>query len=263
MDDILAIDTSAGAVYGSPPPSFEAIEPAYVGSGYDPDIPARYAELAKPFGRNATKANEVLNWGNGLQKSGDYPVVPGTSIAVVDMSGDYFDWVAVGTMSYVRDDMYYAFGRSFYPYLAAPTYVATTGSFIVSHGVSFKMSQPTEQLVGAFTKNDYRGILIQKDVPPLVANLTTTCSANGQVVFSYHHLMSNTQSFSSDRSWAAYLSGYFIYLGERALGKQDDSLHAACTATVVSELETKTKSFTLYDRWVDWRIYQYCYDSLT
>lgn len=262
IEDILAVDTGTVSQYGSPPPSFEFIEPAYVGSGRELDVPARYAELSKRFGRNSNKVSERFPDESALQKVEDAAVIPGSSIAIVDLSGDYFDWIAVGTVSYVGENKYYAFGHPFYPYLAAPTYLATTGSFIVSNDVSFKMSQPTEQLVGAFTKDDYRGILIEKDVPPLVANLTTTCSANGQELFSYDHRMSNTLSFSSDRWWAMYISSYFVYRAELEIGKQDDSLRAVCTATVASEMETKTKSFTLHDRWVDWRIYSYCYDSL-
>lgn len=260
IEDVLAIDTASSPLQSSPPPSFVTIEPAYVASGFDPQVPARYAELAKRFEKNTTD-NPILRESE-LRKSGDLTVIPGSSIAVVDMSGDYFNWIAIGTMSYEDDNAYYGFGHSFYPYLAAPTYLASTGSFIVSYSVSFKMSQPTSELIGAFTKNDYRGILIQKNVSPRVANLKTTCSANGQALFSYNHQMSNTLNFSSDQNWAAYLTAYFVYLATSSMGSQSDTLHAYCTAVVASELETKTKTFSLYDTWVDWRIYQYFYDSL-
>jgi hypothetical protein len=262
IEDVLAIDTSASLQQGSPPPSFEPIEPAYFASGLDPQVPSRYAGLMKRFEKNTKNIDKPFRHENRLRKSGDQSVIPGSSIAVVDMSGDYFNWIAIGTVSYIDGDTYYGFGHSFYPFLAAPTYLATTGSFIVSNSVSFKMSQPTSERIGAFTKNDYRGILIQKNVSPRVANLKTTCSSNGRVLFSYNHQMSNTLNFSSDQSWAAYLTAYFVYLATSSMGSQSDTLHAFCTAVVASELETKTKTFSLYDTWVDWRIYQYFYDSL-
>ena len=170
-----------------------------------------------------------------LSKIADDLAIPGSSIAVIYISGDYINEGAIGTMSYFGNGNIFAFGHDFDPFLAAPTYLASTSSFIKSSIESFKMSMPSTQLIGSFVKDDYNGMLIKQNVVPLVANLRTNCSINGQSVFSYNHQISNTPNFENDKELAMNLSSYLIYVELYYLDKEEDSTVATCSAQIVTD----------------------------
>ena len=165
-------------------------------------------------------------------------------------------------MSYIGIDGIFAFGHSFDSFLAAPTYLATTDSFINSTIESQKMSEPSSQLIGSFVKNTYDGILIKSNVVPLVAKLNTNCSINGSSIFYYNHQISNTPSFSYDMYLAAELSCDLVYEKLVSLNKEEDTTVATCSATIVTDQGTSSAAFVLHSNEIDWSIYEYFEDSV-
>ncbi len=264
IEDVLSVDTASVSSAG-PPSSFSLITPAYYLSGNGSQMSSRYHQLTSAFGVYTPQGSETSRPfadGKDLSKVVVNPVLPGSSIAVMVITGDYFYEYAVGTMSYIGTDGIFAFGHSFDSFLAAPTYLATTGSFISSAFESQKMSEPSSQLIGSFVKNEYDGVLIKPNVVPLVAKLKTSCSINGSTIFAYNHQTSNTPSFRSDMELATELSCDLVYEKLVALNKEEDSTVATCGATIVTDQGTTNTTFVLHNKEIDWSIYLYLEDSV-
>jgi hypothetical protein len=264
IEDVLSIDTASvsSAPYST---SFSMIQPAYYLSGNGSQVSSRYPRLAAVLGLytpQASQASKLVIKANNLSKIVDTLAIPGSSIAVMYISGDYYYEYAVGTMSYIGTDGIFAFGHSYDLFLAAPTYLATTGSFINSSIESQKMSEPSSQLIGSFVKNNYDGILIKPNVVPLVANLNTSCSIKGSSIFSYNHQISNTPSFSDDMALATELSCDLVYENLVSLNKEEDSIIATCSATIVTDQGTTNATFVLHNKEIDGSIYSYLEDSV-
>ncbi|MGA7161106.1 MAG: hypothetical protein WBZ48_08885 [Bacteroidota bacterium] len=261
IEDVLSIDSSIVSLPSSST-VFSEIQPVYVVSGYNAQAASKYPRLGKVLGKYTMQSGTPFATQNNLSKIANNLAIPGSSIAVMYISGDNVNEMAIGTMSYIGNGNIFAFGHSFESFLAAPTYLASTGSFINSYTESFKMSEPSTQLVGSFVINDYNGVLIKQNVQPLVAQLSTSCSINGQTVFSYHHQISNTPSFVDDKDFAANLSCYLVYENLVSLNKEADSTVATCTAQIMSDQESKNVTFVLRDNYIDGDIYSYLEDSL-
>ncbi len=264
IEDVLSIDTArvSSASYSS---SFSVIQPAYYLSGNGSQVSSRYPRLTAvlgPYTSQASQARKLFASVKNISKITDNIAIPGSSIAVMYISGDYYYEYAVGTMSYIGTDGIFAFGHSFDSFLAAPTYLASTGSFINSSIESQKMSEPSSQLIGSFVINNYDGILIKPNVAPLVANLNTSCSINGSSIFSYNHQISNTPSFSNDMVLAAELSCDLVYENLVSLNKEEDSTVATCSAKIVTDQDTTNATFVLHSNEIDWSIYLYLEDSV-
>ena len=261
IEDVLSIDTTSALLPASPS-IFNTIPSVYVVAGYDAAGASKYPRLGSILGKYTIQTGKPFTAATKLSKTVDNIAIPGSSIAVMYISGDYVSEVAVGTMSYSANGTAYAFGHSYQPFLAAPTYLASTGSFISSTIESFKMSAPSSQLVGSFVKDNYDGVLIKQSVQPLVAQVNTTCSINGKNIFSYHHQISNTPDFAGDKDLAADLSSYLIYEHLVELGKEEDSTTATCNAQIVTDRDSVNASFILQSDYIDGRIYYYLVDSV-
>jgi hypothetical protein len=264
IDDVLSIDTASAssANYSS---SFSVIRPAYYYSGNGLQVSSRYPRLTAVLGLSTPQVSQdskLVVRVNNLSKIADNHVIPGSSIAVMYISGDYYYEYAVGTMSYISADGVFAFGHSFDSFLAAPTYLASTSSFINSSIESQKMSEPSSQLIGSFVKNNFDGILIKPNVVPLVAKLNTSCSINGSSIFSYNHQISNTLSFSDDMYLATELTCDLVYKKLVSLNKEEDSTVATCSAKIVTDQDTTNATFVLHSNEIDWSIYLYLENSV-
>jgi hypothetical protein len=275
IEDVLSIDSlSVSSVFAST--TFKKAQFVYVVSGYDAQAAARYPILGNILGQYTiqssqpfvsgtacfTQSSNLLAKANALSQCTNNPVIPGSSIAVTYISGDYINEIAIGTMSYIGTGSMFAFGHSFQSFLAAPTYLASTASFIKSTGTSFKMSQPTTQFIGSFVKDDYNGILIKPNVNPSIASINTSCSINGTNVFSYNHQISNTQGFYNDFELAADLSCYLLYVRLSSMSKEGDSTKATCTLQLVTDQGTQNTTFILTDRYIDTDIFYYIVDNI-
>ncbi len=262
IDDVLTV--SSNTVNNSVMSDlFKVVEPVFSVSGYDPHAPSRYSVLGNGLGNNY----KMLDGGpsvhrDKLMKSAGTASIPGSSIAVMIISGDYYTQFAVGTMSYMNNGTDLAFGHSYRTLLAAPTYLASNKTFITTVEGSFKMAEPTQQLIGSFVKDDFNGVMIKENVAPLVANVTTSCSVNGQGAFLYHHQISNTPSFAYDRSLAANLCCYLLYVKMLTAKTSLDTLTAYCEVSIVTDRETRNASFAVRDAYIDAKIYYYIQDSI-
>jgi hypothetical protein len=261
IEDVLGIDTAI--VSKSPTPKlFNEIQPVYIVSGYNEIGGLRYPQLGTVLGKYTIQTEQPSLKKFSLLKTNENLAVPGSSISVMYISGDYVYASAIGTMSFRENGNIFAFGHSYDSFSAAPTFLACTKSFIQSNYRSFKMSEPTNQFIGSFVKNNYNGILIKENVQPLVANLTTSCAIDNQNAFLLHHQISNTTNFRYDRNLAADLSCYLIYQELIAQYKVQDTAIANCSLQIVSEQESKTTTFTVHEDNVDLYIYYYILDSI-
>jgi hypothetical protein len=256
IEDVLSIDTARASLsYTSPLYNF--IQPVYLVSGFNEQAASRYPELGNVLGTATVRTQKVFQKGSAFSKVAGNLAIPGSSIAVMFISGDYVNEIAIGTMSYINNENVFAFGHSYETFLAAPAYLASTKSFITTDQESFKMSEPSNELVGSFVKNDFNGILIKKNIAPLIADVHTDCSIEGKNFFSYHHQISNTISFAYDRSLAANLSCYILY--QEVSGQKDiaDSVVATCTLHATTDQETIDRTFVVNNNNIDIWIYYY------
>jgi hypothetical protein len=256
IEDVLSIDTARVSLSFTSP-LYNFIQPVYIVSGFNAQAASRYPDLGNVLGTATIRTDKVFQQGNAMSKIAGNLAIPGSSIAVMFISGDYVNEIAIGTMSYLSNENVFAFGHSYEAFLAAPTYLASTKSFITTGQESFKMSEPSNELIGSFVKNDFNGILIKKNVVPLTAEVNTSCTIDGKSFFSHHHQISNTISFAYDRSLAANLSCYLLY--QEVSGQKDiiDSVVATCTLHAATDQETIDKTFVITNNNIDIWIYYY------
>jgi len=161
-------------------------------------------------------------------------------------------------LSFIKEELLFAFGHDFHPFTAAPTFLASTKSFIKSSNISFKMSEPTTQFIGSFVKNDFNGILINKFTTPQVADIQTNCSYKGKSVFSYNHKLSISPDIDFDKTLATDLSCYLIYLNALIPNNiQNKQLSANCNLEIITEKEIRKITFSVNGSGIDWAIYNY------
>jgi hypothetical protein len=261
IEDVLSIDTVSTSLSFTSP-LYNIIQPVYIVSGFNAQAASRYTELGNVFGKATIRTDNAFLQRNTLSKIAGNLTIPGSSIAVMYISGDYLNVIAVGTMSYLSNENVFAFGHSYQAFLAAPTYLASTKSFIKTDEESFKMSESTNELIGSFVKNDFNGILIRKNVAPLIAEVNTNCSDGGKNIFSYHHQISNTPSFTYDKSLAADLSCYLLYREIANRNKTADSVVATCNLQIATDQEIRNQTFVVQNYDIDMWIYYYIADSI-
>jgi hypothetical protein len=261
IEDVISIDVNS-ASSSSTSTLFDAIQPVYIVSGFNVQAASRYPELGNVLGKATIRSDKPFTKGMKISKSAGNLAIPGSSIAVMFITGDYVNEIAIGTMSYLSNENVFAFGHNYQSFLAAPTYLASTKSFITSIEQSFKMSEPSNELIGSFVKDDFNGIVIKKNVVPLIADVNTDCSIEGKSTFSYHHKISNTPSFNYDKSLATNLSCYLLYQEITSQNKSADSVFATCNLQIATDQDIKNKTFVLYNYNIDWEIYSYIEDSV-
>jgi hypothetical protein len=143
------------------------------------------------------------------------PVIPGVSIAVLEMSGDLVDMGAIGTLGIIESDRMYAFGHSYSLYpdpLAAPALLAKTATFIESGLNGFKYAVPTQDTIGAFTSQSGYGILIREGMRPRTFPAVVSVQFNDSLPAVYSHRIANAQSVGYEKFLGSFAAGYAVYV---------------------------------------------------
>jgi len=236
----------------------DLVSPVFYVSGFNKQAAERYPSLNNLFKDFTIIKNEPINSSKQLYKTSNEITIPGSSISVSYITGDYITASAIGTLSFIKEELLFAFGHDFHPFTAAPTFLASTKSFIKSSNISFKMSEPTTQFIGSFVKNDFNGILINKFTTPQVADIQTNCSYKGKSVFSYNHKLSISPDIDFDKTLATDLSCYLIYLNALIPNNiQNKQLSANCNLEIITEKEIRKITFSVNGSGIDWAIYNY------
>lgn len=252
VEDVLAIDT-LGTSSTTTSGNYTVMHPTVITTGILTGAMPKYSRLSSLLGTAPSSIGPLARFTRS-QKITAAPIA-GNSISVDYISGDVVSSSAIGTLSYHGTERSYAFGHSYYTFLAAPVRLAQNKAFITTGGGSFKMAEPTAERIGACVRNTANGILILNNTAPLAAALITTFTVDGSAPFTYHHFISNTPDFRYDQSLASDLSCYLLYTYLYDQGRSNDSLHADCTLTVETEKGTQTRPLNIFNNDIDWRIY--------
>jgi hypothetical protein len=233
IEDVLTVGESGdeGALARNAEPFLRPILPVGFSARIDPSYLARMKKSDRfGFFARLAAAQSVFS-GAAPAKSASAQadsVVPGTSIAVFEMSGDLLNLGAIGSVGAMAPDKWYAFGHSysFFPTpLAAPTVLATTATFIESSDLGFKYAQPTSDTVGAFTAQNSFGILVQPGVRPITFPIMTTIQYEEDSPIVLRHRISSTESPAYEKYLGAFATGYAVYVALPAF-IDSDSLFA-------------------------------------
>jgi hypothetical protein len=242
IEDVMSVTDSDGedAPAKNESSLLRPILPVMFSSGVDPAYIRRMqAKDRSGFFERLSAAESISKSGRMEKRSsgGAVPVIPGVSIAVLEISGDLVDMGAIGTLGIIESDRMYAFGHSYSQYpdpLAAPALLAKTATFIESDLNGFKYAVPTQDTIGAFTSQSGYGILIREGMRPRTFPADVSVQFNDSLPAVYSHRIANAQSVGYEKFLGSFVAGYAVYVHLPSF-VDSDSLFARGRVRIVSE----------------------------
>ncbi len=252
IEDVMSVtDDEAGQdLAKNESPLFSPVLPVAFSSGIDP------AYLRRMEGADRTGFFKRLAGARPIAKDARLSkrasaqavsIIPGVSIAVLEMSGDLVDMGAIGTLGTIDGDKMYAFGHSYSPYptpLAAPALLAATATFIESGFTGFKYAAPTRDTIGAFTAQSGYGIMIREGRRPETFPAAVSVLYNDTLPTVYSHRIVNTRSVAYEKFLGAFAASYAVYAHLPSF-LDSDSLFARCNIRIAFESGVLDTTFQL------------------
>jgi len=252
IEDVMSVsDEDAGQdLAKNESPLLKPILPVAFASGIDPAYLRRMEAADRSGFFERLAAAKPIAKSSGLEKPSSaaaVSIIPGVSIAVLEMSGDLVDMGAIGTLGIIDSDKLYAFGHAYSPYptpLAAPALLVNTATFIESGVTGFKYAAPTQDTIGAFTGQSGYGILIREGMRPRTFPAAVSVLYADSLPTVYSHRIVNTQSVAYEKFLAAFAAGYSVYAHLPSF-LDTDSLFARCNVRIVFESGALDTTFQL------------------
>ena len=124
--------------------------------------------------------------------------IPGNSIAINLVTGDFLRFGSIGTLTYDDGETMYAFahGYSNYSPKATPVYLANMITLVERPAqMSFKRAYPTQTQIGTFVKNGSDGIVLSKDLSYQTITNTTNITYNDNISTYTHEIAQDNQPY--------------------------------------------------------------------
>ncbi|MBI9066330.1 MAG: hypothetical protein JEZ09_03485 [Salinivirgaceae bacterium] len=271
IEDVLSINNNNKSLNRNLNSNYYKIEPYFYMSGITGDMP-KYVKKGVNLVDIPVQNNSLKSTSDKLSEPAS--LISGMSISASIIQGDVINYGAVGTASYIKDEMIYAFGHPFMnkdPY-GTPVFYADMITLIESNGdyPSYKLSAPTDYFIGIIVEDKTEGILITTDdEPSFIESQHNIDINNGDETYLVKHKISKQEDIYYEIYYVCLTSAIAI----DAYAPSNSYNYASGTSTVVITFDDSdeiTLIFTTYDTydydseffsWLDEQLYNNYYDK--
>jgi len=253
---------------------FRSIKPVSFIAGFDEEFIKRYAHTDKFnfFSRHDFSVNNIsLNHGlNKFSAETANDVIPGMSIAIMEIFGDLIAGGITGTASYQDENKIFAFGHgAFSSYwwpvpLNAPVHTAQVITFIESEFESQKITIPTPDVIGALAIDKFSGIMVDADMLPRTFPVFASTKLNYKDTVTTNHSIATSSLLEYEYYLACMSAAYSVFDVIKHESPDDlDSTYAEGKVKISLENTCIEKSFKLQSsQWIDDEIFNFMYNLL-
>ena len=218
IDDVTSITEGSKSAHNTELSFASRIAPFYFARGFTNELSQVYSRSQHEQYRKKLSKFSALNDYNYGSKSThiiNSNIVPGSSISVNVITGDIYSIGAVGTISYIKDNIIYGFGHPFMDEepLALPVYKSEMITLIESHShsASFKLTSQTNEYLGALIKDKTEGIAINKNLESKDFPLKTVVNISERSINkTIEHRISNQQDIGYENYLTALINSYSL-----------------------------------------------------
>lgn len=238
--------------------SFLPLKPVYQVYGMNQQDFHRYTRNDKNgYFSNYSQFNSFYSGSIQKTASADVIPIPGHSICVMEVTGDFLSMTATGTASYISGNSIFGFGHEYIRSepVAVPAFMASMVTMIESDWEAYKVAIPTEQSIGAMTKDDFEGILIRTDIEPSQYDYFSKITLRDGSVRINNHKVARFNVIDRETYHAVSIGPYLLY----RLGYEGTGVRVRARGTIVIEYESDTfeYDFDVIDDsyWIDLYVY--------